>query len=225
MNPDKLFDYLDGKLPDWERQKLEEQLMDSAELRRELTVAREIHRAGNRSREVLGATDEDLVQTQRGAVLGRRFVTLFGALVLLNVFVGIFVIVNRHEKKGAGLGAKEAAMRAQLSASLEKAGNIALPPPVIAHDIEIATVHAERDPVANKVVAVATQLGGTATKALPDEKSIVVLAEVPGDRETAFRQALASFGGPMFSPGPTGSPNEKTLFQVKIVDLSLEKAP
>ena len=42
MNPDKLFDYLDGKLPDHERQALEERLMSDASARREFDVARRI---------------------------------------------------------------------------------------------------------------------------------------------------------------------------------------
>ncbi len=43
MNPDKLFDYLDGKLPDHERRALEERLMGDASARREFDVARRIH--------------------------------------------------------------------------------------------------------------------------------------------------------------------------------------
>src|SRR4029453_922124 len=43
MNPDKLFDYLDGKLPAEERAALEERFMSEPELRNELAVARQIH--------------------------------------------------------------------------------------------------------------------------------------------------------------------------------------
>ena len=54
MNPDKLFDYLEGRLPAAERAALEERLMSDKQLQRELAVARQIH-AGMRgdSREVL----------------------------------------------------------------------------------------------------------------------------------------------------------------------------
>ena len=43
MNPDKLFDYLDGKLPDHERKALEDRLMSDPTARREFNVARRIH--------------------------------------------------------------------------------------------------------------------------------------------------------------------------------------
>ena len=43
MNPDKLFDYLDGRLPAAERAALEEQLISDRQLQRELAVARQIH--------------------------------------------------------------------------------------------------------------------------------------------------------------------------------------
>src|SRR6266542_3213699 len=54
MNPDKLFDYLEDRLPAAERAALEERLMSDKQLQRELAVARQIH-AGMRgdSREVL----------------------------------------------------------------------------------------------------------------------------------------------------------------------------
>ena len=40
MNPDKLFDYLDGKLSPADRTALEEKLMSDPQLRREFNVAR-----------------------------------------------------------------------------------------------------------------------------------------------------------------------------------------
>ena len=43
MNPDKLFDYLDGRLPGAERAALEQQLISDKQLQRELALAREIH--------------------------------------------------------------------------------------------------------------------------------------------------------------------------------------
>ena len=54
MNPDKLFDYLEGRLSPKERAALEQQLMSDEQLQREFAVARQIH-AGMRgdSREVV----------------------------------------------------------------------------------------------------------------------------------------------------------------------------
>ena len=43
MNPDKLFDYLDGRLAPSERAALEERLMSDKQLQREFAVARQIH--------------------------------------------------------------------------------------------------------------------------------------------------------------------------------------
>jgi len=43
MNPDKLFDYLEGRLPASERAALEERLMSDKQLQREFAVARQIH--------------------------------------------------------------------------------------------------------------------------------------------------------------------------------------
>ena len=43
MNPDKLFDYLEGRLSPKERSALEKQLMSDKQLQREFAVARQIH--------------------------------------------------------------------------------------------------------------------------------------------------------------------------------------
>ena len=43
MNPDKLFDYLDGRLSPNDRAALEDQLMLDQQLQHELAVARQIH--------------------------------------------------------------------------------------------------------------------------------------------------------------------------------------
>src|SRR4029077_800122 len=57
MNPDKLFDYLEGKLSPSERAELEERLMSDPQVRRELTVARKIHSDMRDSREILGVAE------------------------------------------------------------------------------------------------------------------------------------------------------------------------
>jgi anti-sigma factor RsiW len=41
MNPDKLFDYLEGRLPASERAALDERLISDNQLQRELAVARQ----------------------------------------------------------------------------------------------------------------------------------------------------------------------------------------
>ena len=58
MNPEKLFDYLEGKLSETERVRLEEQLAADPQLQRELAIAREMHRRSRGSREVLLEDEE-----------------------------------------------------------------------------------------------------------------------------------------------------------------------
>ena len=60
MNPDKLFDYLDGRLSPNERAELEERFMSDPQLRRELTVARRIHSEMRDSREIVGVNGSPL---------------------------------------------------------------------------------------------------------------------------------------------------------------------
>jgi len=74
MNPDKLFDYLDDRLPAAERAALEERLMLDKQLQRELAVARQIH-AGMRgdSREVLLAARPDVTEQGRKMALRDKF--------------------------------------------------------------------------------------------------------------------------------------------------------
>ena len=91
MNPDKLFDYLDGKLSDAERAQLERQLASDTQLQRELAVAREIHRGLPGSREVLGPFDSTSTSTS-GAILGRRVAIAFSVLVFVNVIFGIYAV-------------------------------------------------------------------------------------------------------------------------------------
>src|SRR2546430_317213 len=86
MNPDKLFDYLDGKLSPGERAELEKRFMSDPEVRRELAVARQIHAEMRDSREIVGVAEPTL--EQRGAVLGRRIAIAFAVLVFANVVFG-----------------------------------------------------------------------------------------------------------------------------------------
>src|SRR4051812_2717092 len=71
MNPDKLFDYLDGKLSASERADFEARVISDEQLQRELAVARRIHSGmqGSDSREVI---IPDLATEQRGRKLALR---------------------------------------------------------------------------------------------------------------------------------------------------------
>jgi anti-sigma factor RsiW len=105
MNPDKLFDYLEGKLSPNERAELEERLMSDPQLRRELTVARKIHADTGDSREIVGVTEPAL--EERGAVLGRRVAIAFSVLVFANVVFGIYAIAFMKKKERTQLNTEQ----------------------------------------------------------------------------------------------------------------------
>src|SRR5437870_12093120 len=94
MNPDKLFDYLEGRLSPGERAALEEQLISDKQLQRELAVARQIH-AGMRgnSREVLLPPEPDVTEESRK--MARRVGAAFMILMAVNVGYGRWLIA-RH---------------------------------------------------------------------------------------------------------------------------------
>ncbi len=112
MNPDTLFDYLEGGLPAAERAALEEQLISDRQLQRELAVARQIH-AGMHgdSREVFLSTQPDV--TERGRKMALRIGAVFIILMALNVGVGLWLIA-RHESKNPNRAVLEAQTRQQI---------------------------------------------------------------------------------------------------------------
>ena len=94
MNPDKLFDYLDGKLAPAEREQLEEKLMADEKLRREFNIAREIHRGGGVSREVIVPGRRRTRRRPRPA----RSPSRPCALVFANVIGGLAFITYQEQK-------------------------------------------------------------------------------------------------------------------------------
>ena len=209
MNPEKLFDYLEGNLDEAERAQLEEKLARDPQLQRELAIAREMHRRSRGSREVMGESEEMEIPTTPSGKLGRRLIAVFALLVLVNVLVGIaFIIGRKKSEKPADLQARELAMRQQLTASLQKTADTALPAPTIpTGEIRLFASASEREALADNIVMLATQHGGSATKAPPDEAGITVLADLPASREEEFRQALAPLAPTDFSsPSPRRDP-------------------
>jgi hypothetical protein len=223
MNPDKLFAYLEGNLPEGERAQLEKQIADDPQLQRELAIAREMHRRSRGSREVI-VDDPEIPAPAKP--LGRRLITAFAALVLVNVLVGIAFIIGKKDGTGE-MRAREAATRQQLEASLQRTAETSLPLPTIGDEIRLSAVAAERERVADNVIALAKQSGGTAAKALPDEKSIVVVVDLPSMRADEFRRALAPLAPPDYSPKPEPSPSadKRTILQVRIGDAPSSPAP
>ena len=228
MNPDKLFDYLEGRLSPTERAALEEQLMSDKQLQREFAVARQIH-AGMHgdSHEVVLAAAPDI--PEKGRKMAIRVGVAFMVLMFVNVGIGLWFIF-RHESNNPNRPLLEAQMREQIAKSLERAA--ALTPAPNALGVSEITIPAETgklDSVADRVVAIVSQLAGSATKGVPDAGRVSILIDLPANRESEFRAAVASISeerpGSSVSakamadkPGP--ATGEKKSFVVQIVELT-----
>jgi plasmid stabilization system protein ParE len=224
MSPEKLFDYLEGKFGEEEQAAFEQRLATDPQLQRELEIAREMHRRARGSREFLGDQDPEIPLPASG--LGRKLITAFAALVLLNVLVGIFFIIGK--KKGTGeLRAREEATRQQLASSLQKSAESSLPLPTIGNEIRLIASLTERDRVADQVIQLAQQAGGSAAKAPPDEKGVTIVVDLPSTRADEFRRSLAPLAPPEFSPSPEPSPSadKHTILQVRVGDSPSSPAP
>ena len=228
MSPDKLFDYLDGKLSTRERAELEQRLTSDQQLQRELAVARRIHASMRGDlREVLLPAEADV--SERGRKMARRVGVAFIILMAANVGVGLWLIA-RHETKNPNRELLEAQMRQQLAKSLEQAAAAALTPaPLGVSEITIAAAPGRLDAVANEVASIAQQLGGSATKGIPEQHRLGLLIDLPANREMEFRAAISAItGGAPSSASPLPSPNEtagpgsgKKSFAVQIVESPL----
>jgi hypothetical protein len=230
MNPDKLFDYLEGRLPAAERSALEQRLVSDKQLQRELAVARQIH-AGMRgdSREVLLPPQPDV--TEQGRKMGIRVGAAFMVLMAVNVGIGLWLIA-RHETKNPNRALLEKQMREQIANSLERAAASFTPVPLGVTEIMVPAATGKLDAVAEEVVTIATRFGASITKGLPDQGRLSVLVDLPSNREPEFRAAISSIAGaekPESTPPATAAPEprstipataEKKSFVVQIVEQS-----
>jgi hypothetical protein len=229
MNPDKLFDYLEGRLSPDERAALEERLISDKQLQRELAVALQIH-TGMRgdSREVLLPARPDV--TEQGRKVAVRVGTAFIILMTLNVGFGLWLIA-RHETKNPNRALLETQMREQIAKSIERAAATLTPGPnaLGVSEITVPAATGKLDAVADEVVTIASRFGGSGTKGVPDEGRLSVLVDVPSNREPEFRVAIASISGgsppPEATPPATAGPQspspttaEKKSFVVQIVE-------
>ena len=224
MNPEKLFDYLEGKFGPEERAAFEQQLELDPQLQRELAIAREMHRRARGSREVVGDQDPEIPLPAKS--LGRTLITAFAALVLLNVLVGILFIIGK--KKGTGeLRAREEATRQQLASSLQRTAETSLPLPTIGNQIHLPAAISERDRIADHVIQLAQQAGGSAAKAPPDDKGVTVVIDLPSTRADEFRRSLAPLAPPDYSPPPEPSPSadKRSILQVRVGDPPASPTP
>src|SRR6266702_1760223 len=207
MNPDKLFDYLEGRLSPGERAALEEQLISDKQLQRELAVARQIH-AGMRgnSREVLLPPEPDV--TEQGRKMALRVGAAFIVLMVVNVGIGLWLIA-RHETKNPNRALLEKQMREQITNSLEQAATTFTPAPLGVVEITVPAATGKLETVADEVVTIATRFGGSATKGLADQGRLSVLVDLPSNREPELRAAISSIIGQT----PPGSPTAATTAQ------------
>jgi anti-sigma factor RsiW len=223
MTPEKLFDYLDGKFDDEERAAFEEELAANPQLERELAIAREMHRRARGSREVV-LDDPDIPAPAKP--IGRRLITAFAALVLLNVIIGIVFIIGN--KKGTGeLREREEATRQQLASSLARTAEASLPLPTIADEIRLPASPPEVNRVADSVIQLAQQNGGSAAKAPADDKGVTVVVDLPSNRADEFRRSLAPLAPPEYSPRPESAPSAEkhTILQVRIGEAAASPSP
>jgi hypothetical protein len=221
MNPDKLFDYLDGRLPDWERSQLEERLLSDSQLQRELEIARQIHaRTGGDFREVL--LENDSSTAARGRKMALRVGSAFILLIGVNVAIGLWLIAH-HEGANPNRKLLETKMREQITKSLEHATHQTLtPPPLDVNDIIVPVALGRLNAVADQIVSIATGLGGSATKELPDPHRLGVLVDIPAKKEAQFRSAIATIaGGAASSPSPNDpsvASDAKKSFVIQLVE-------
>jgi len=228
MNPDKLFDYLEGRLPSSERAALEERLMSDKQLQREFAVARQIH-AGMRgeSQEVVLPAPPDV--SEQGRNMAIRIGVAFMVLMLVNVGIGLYFIF-RHESGNPNRPLLEAQMREQIAKSIARAEALTPAPNVLGvSEITIWAETGKLDPVADQVVAIVSNLGGSAAKGVPDAGRLSILVDLSAGRESEFRKAVGSIQGngtPGSSPptktpepgSPTPAPGEKKSFVVQIAE-------
>jgi hypothetical protein len=203
MNPDKLFDYLEGRLSATERAALEQRLISDKQLQRELAVALKIH-TGMRgdSREVLLPPRPDV--TEQGRKMALRVGTAFIILMAVNVGFGLWLIA-RHETKNPNRTLLETQMREQIAKSIERAAATLTPGPnaLGVSEITIPATTGNLDAVADQVVTIVSRFGGSATKGLSDRGRLSILVDLPSNHESEFRAAIASIGGQ--GPGSTTS--------------------
>jgi hypothetical protein len=214
MTPEKFFDYLEGKLPSDERERLERALIANPELQKEFVAARQIHRSLQRP------ADETAAVTRAGS-RGRQLAAAFAVLVLMNVALGLIYIFRANKPPAELDRARTEALRQQLQSSLEKSAAAAFTAPTIGMEKVVLKIpRAQQEAVAKSIIDAAASAGGSATKGLPNDGGFNVLVLIPGSGEAAFRDVLAHLGAttPSPAPEPSPSPNETIHLEIFLSD-------
>jgi anti-sigma factor RsiW len=216
MNPAKLFDYLDGKLNDWERRELEGQIEKDPFLQKELAAARRIH-SGMRAEKMEVLPQDDGAAAARGRKMSLRIGVAFLILMAVNVGAGLFFIA-RHEAGNPNQKSLAEQSRQQLAKSLQEASRKELPPPTLDFDdLTISVAAAEMKNVAEQVAELARKAGADATVALPDEKQINVAVEIPANKEAMLRNELGALPGARIAPAPPNDDQTPGLEKKRLI--------
>ncbi len=211
MTPEKFFDYLEGKLPPPERERLERALIADPELQQQFVAARQIHRSMERP------ADESAATTRAGS-RGRQLAAAFAVLVAMNVALGLFYIFHSNQPSPEVQKAREDTLRHQLQSSLEKSAAAAFTPPTLGLEpISITVPREKQDEAALAIIAAATKAGGSGTKDLPNENGVKVLVLVPGSAERQFRHTLITLGAPV-TASSDAAPNEPVNLEVVLTN-------
>lgn len=221
MNPDKLFDYLDGKLPDHERQAVEQRLMSDASARREFDVARRIHSSMRQSQserpEILDEISDETAA--RGRRLARQVGLAFIVLVAMNVLLGL-VYIAHHESKNPNRQLLDEQAREHLRQSLENAAAATLtPPPLGVSEVRVTAERGQSETVADEIIDIAKRSSGSGTKGVPDNARIEVLVEIPPNYAAVFKSSLAHLAGVKEVNGEVSSANSAEKISI-IVQVS-----
>ena len=207
MTPEKFFDYLEGKLPPAEKERLERALISDPELQREFVAARQIHRGMQRP------AGESAATTRAGS-RGRQLAAAFAVLVAMNVALGLFYIFRASKPPAEFAKARTEALRQQLQGALEKSAAAAFTPPTIGMEqVPLTIPRAQQEEAAKTIIDAAAKAGGSATKGLPNDNGFNVLVLIPGTGEPAFRDTLARLGARPLPPS-AASPNETIHLEV-----------
>ena len=210
MTPEKFFDYLEGKLPPAEKERLERALIADPELQREFARAREVHRG-------LERPQGETVATRRAGNRGRQLIAAFAVLVAMNVALGLIYIFKANQPNEQVRAAQKEALRHQLQSSVEKAAAASFTVPTIGMEKITLTVPRERqEAVAQQIIADVSKAGGSAVKSLPNDNGFSVLADLPGAKVAEFRETLATLGGlsPASPASPTPAPDETVRLEI-----------
>jgi len=214
MSPDKLFNYLDGKLSADEREKFEDELLRDPQLQKEFAIARKIHdRMSGPEREVIL---EEPAGASRGRQMIRRVMIVFLALIFINTVLGVVVIGMMESKKRAAT--KEAEKNRQdVALALQKAAASALPTPSLVDEIKITVAAGQQDATIDKIGEAAKKAGGSAAKNLTNENGTLVFAEVPVDHAKQFRDALVQFGAVLPESSTPDPASGNAILQIRVI--------